>query len=126
MAQDFDKIFREVLKDLFPTLAQKVLGIPSGQYKALPGDLQYTSEREADQIWEVTPPGGAPFILHAEFQTTNDKQMLSRMLLYHAFLYYQRKLPVQQYVIYIGKEKLQMEHELQSAKLSYSYQLGCV
>ncbi len=81
MAQDFDKIFREVLKDLFPTLAQKVLGIPSGEYKALPGDLQYTSERKADQLWEVIPDQGERFILHCELQTTNDKQMLSRMLL---------------------------------------------
>jgi hypothetical protein len=28
MAQDYDKIFREVLKDIFPAVAQKVLGIP--------------------------------------------------------------------------------------------------
>ena len=50
MAQDYDKIFREVLKDIFPAVAQKVLGIPPGQYKPLPVDLQYTSEREADQV----------------------------------------------------------------------------
>ena len=44
MAQDYDKIFREVLKDIFPTVARKLLGIPAGAYKPLPGDLQYTSE----------------------------------------------------------------------------------
>jgi len=27
MAQDYDKIFREVLKDIFPAVAGKVLGI---------------------------------------------------------------------------------------------------
>jgi hypothetical protein len=53
MAQDYDKIFREVLKDIFPAVAQKVLGIPPGAYKSLPVDLQYTSEREADQVWEI-------------------------------------------------------------------------
>ena len=123
MAQDFDKIFREVLKDTFPALARKVLGIPAGVYKPLPVDLQYTSEREADQLWEVVPPQGDPFILHCEIQATNDKQMLSRMLLYHAFLYYQKKLPIRQCVIYVGKDKLTMEHQLQSERLSYSYQL---
>ncbi len=81
MAQDYDKIFREVLKDIFPAVARKVLGIPSGEYKPLPVDLQYTSEREADQLWEVVPSGGKPFILHCGFQAGNDKQMLSRMLL---------------------------------------------
>ena len=33
MAQDYDKIFREVLKDIFPAVAQKVLGIPPDAYK---------------------------------------------------------------------------------------------
>ncbi len=123
MAQDFDKIFREVFKDIFPALARKVLRIPTGAYKPLPLDLQYTSEREADQLWEVVPPQGEPFVLHCEIQTTNDKQMLSRMLLYHAFLHYQQKLPIRQFVIYVGKDKLNMAHQLQSERLSYSYQL---
>lgn len=123
MAQDFDKIFREVLKDTFPALARKVLGIPAGTYKPLPVDLQYTSEREADQLWEVVPEQGEAFILHCEIQATNDRQMLARMLLYHAFLHYQKKLPIRQFVIYIGKDKLAMEHQLQSERLTYSYQL---
>jgi hypothetical protein len=62
MAQDFDKIFREVLKDIFPALARKVLGIPAGDYKPLPVDLQYTCEREADQLWEIVPQQAEPFI----------------------------------------------------------------
>ena len=123
MAQDFDKIFREVLKDVFPVVAQKVIGIPEGDYKPLPGDLQYTSEREADQVWQVTLPDGEAFILHVEFQTGNDKQMLSRMLLYYGFLYYQKKLPIRQYVVYIGKDPLKMDYQLQSRKLNYSYDL---
>ncbi len=123
MAQDYDKIFREVLKDIFPVVARKVLGIAQGKYQPLPGDMQYTSEREADQVWEVTPPAGEPFVLHCEFQSANDRQMLSRMLLYHGFLYYQRKMPVHQYVICVGKDKPEMENQLQSDRLSYSYQL---
>jgi hypothetical protein len=123
MAQDYDKIFREVLRDIFPAVARKVLGIPAGQYKPLPVDLQYTSEREADQLWEVTPDEGAPFILHCEFQSTNDKQMLSRMMIYHAFLHYQKKMPIRQFVIYVGRDPLYMEHQLQTDALSYRYGL---
>ena len=123
MAQDYDKIFREVLKDIFPAVARKVLGIPAGQYQPLPGDLQYTSEREADQVWEVTPPGGDPFVLHCEFQANNDKRMLSRMLLYYAFLHYQRQQPIRQFVVYVGKDKPNMAHRLQEDSLSYHYGL---
>jgi hypothetical protein len=64
MAQDYEKIFREVLKDIFPAVAQKLLVIPAGQYKPLPADLQYTSEREAEQVWKVTPQAGEVFLLH--------------------------------------------------------------
>ena len=123
MVQDYDKIFREVLKEVFPAVAQKVLGIPEGDYQPLPVDLQYTSERGADQVWEVTLPGGDPFVLHCEFQTGNDKQMLPRMLLYHALLYCQQKKPVQQYVVYVGKEPAQMARHLQSGGLSFHYGL---
>jgi predicted transposase YdaD len=47
----------------------------------------------------------------------------SRMLLYYGFLHYQRKLPIWQCVVYVGKDKLQMDHQLQTNRLSYSYQL---
>ncbi len=123
MAQDYDKILREVLRDIFPAVAQKVLGIPAGKYQPLPADLQYTSEREADQVWLVTPETGESFVLHCEFQTGNDKQMLSRMLLYYGFLYYQHKRPVYQFVLYIGKDKAQMDAEWKARNISFAYQL---
>jgi predicted transposase YdaD len=123
MAQDYDKIFREVLKDIFPAVAQKLLGIPAGAYKPLPVDLQYTSEREADQVWQVTPTEGEPFLVHCEFQTGNDKQMLSRMLIYHAFLHYQHKRPIRQFVVYVGRDQPNMEHRLDSPAISYHYGL---
>lgn len=123
MAQDYDKIFREVLKDIFPAVARKVLGIPDGHYKPLPLDMQYTSEREADQLWEVVPASGQPYILHCEFQSSNDKQMLARMMLYHAFLFYQKKIPIRQYVIFVGKDQPRMDYQFQSDLVSYSYRL---
>ncbi|CAA9325673.1 MAG: hypothetical protein AVDCRST_MAG56-7116 [uncultured Cytophagales bacterium] len=49
--------------------------------------------------------------------------MLSRMLIYHAFLHYQRRMPIRQYVVYFGKEKLNMESRLASDSLTYQYQL---
>ncbi len=123
MAQDYDKIFREVLKDIFPAIARKVLGIEAGRYVSLPADLQYTSEREADQVWEVTPDAGAPFALHCEFQTGNDKRMLPRMLLYYGFLYYRKQLAIRQYVVYVGREPVQMESVLHAENLDFAYHL---
>jgi hypothetical protein len=42
MAQDHDMISREVLRDIFPAVAQKRLGILAGAYKPLPVNSQYT------------------------------------------------------------------------------------
>jgi predicted transposase/invertase (TIGR01784 family) len=104
-------------------LARKVLGIPLGQYKSSPVDLQYTAEREADQVWEVTPDGGTPFVLHCEIQAGNDKQMLPRMLLYYGFLYYQKRQPIRQFVVYVGRERVQMEYVFRAENLDFSYRL---
>jgi predicted transposase/invertase (TIGR01784 family) len=123
MAQDYGKIFREVLKDIFPAIAQKVLGIAGGRYTPLPVDLQYTSEREADQVWEVTPDAGAPFVLHCELQTGNNKGMLPRMLLYYGFLYFRKRLAIRQYVVYVGREPVQMEYVLNAENMAYAYHL---
>jgi predicted transposase/invertase (TIGR01784 family) len=106
-----------------PGRGPKLLGIPAGQYKPLPADLQYTSEREADQVWQISPQLGEAFILHCEFQTSNDRQMLSRMLIYHAFLHYQHKRPIRQFVVYVGKDKPNMEHRLVSPAIFYHYDL---
>ncbi len=57
-------------------------------------------------MWEVKPEEGETFILHCEFQSSNDKQMLPRILLYYSLLYYQKKLPLYQYVLYVGKDKM--------------------
>ncbi len=62
-------------------------------------------------------------MLHCGFQTTNDPQMLSRMLLYYGFLYYQKRMPVRQYVIYVGRDTLQMADQLQTDMLTYRYRL---
>jgi hypothetical protein len=97
-----------------PGSGPKLLIIPAGQYEPLPADLQYTSEREAEQVREISPQEGDTFLLHCEFQTGNDKQMLSRMLLYRAFLHYQHKRPICQFVVYVGKDKPNTEHRLDS------------
>ncbi len=49
--------------------------------------------------------------------------MLSRMMIYHAFLHYQKKMPIRQFVIYVGRDPLHMEHQLQTDALSYRYGL---
>ncbi|NOQ36644.1 MAG: hypothetical protein GQ569_12250, partial [Methylococcaceae bacterium] len=64
------------------------------------------------------------FILHIEIQSSNDYAMPLRMMRYYtdiAFNY--PKLPIEQYVIYIGKQPLKMKSEVAGKNWQYRYNL---
>ncbi len=44
MAQDYDKLLKEILREVFPAITEKVLGIKARRIDTLPFDLQYTTE----------------------------------------------------------------------------------
>jgi hypothetical protein len=64
-----------------------------------------------------------PFILHLEIQSGNDHGMLGRMQVYDALLYEKYGLSVQQYVLYIGLEKMKMPTSRQDGKKYFDYNL---
>lgn len=58
---------------------------------------------------------GVEYILHIELQTYNDPEMVPRMLRYKAEFMRIFRLPVIQIVIYIWKEKLNMQSGIQES-----------
>ena len=74
--------------------------------------LSYTSTKE-----------GEVFILHLEFQTANDRQMLERMLHYFALLYKTYRIPIRQFVFYIGESRVNMTSQLQLPDIRYQYRI---
>ncbi len=123
MAQDYDKLLKEILREVFPAIATKVLGIQAKKLETLPFDLQYTTELKTDQLWKVTPVTGAPFALHVDLQTKNDKQMPARMLAYCGLIHLLHQLPVHQYVLYTGNGKLSMSAAITFPEFTYQYRL---
>ncbi len=119
----YDQIIKENLKGVVDVLIVKVLGIPMKGNIMLETKLQVTDEREADFILQIDPVEGKVFILHLEFQSTNDANMIYRMLRYYLYITETYKLPVKQYVIYIGRNKLKMTHEIKSENLTFHYEL---
>jgi predicted transposase YdaD len=99
------------------------LKIDYQQFKILEPKLQYTQEREADFVVEVIDNQGDKHIVHLEFQSENDQDMLPRMLLYRAFLFYHYRLLVKQSVIYMGANDLKMENQLIQTDLDYQFNL---
>jgi hypothetical protein len=93
------------------------------QSEELPDSIQHTKERKPDLLKKITDDKGNVFVLHIEFQTRNDSEMVYRMFEYLAMLLRKFKLPVKQYVIYIGEEKIAMPTTLTNEASFFSYNL---
>lgn len=86
-------------------------------------EFQRIESRESD-IVATCYIDGVPSIFHLEIQNDNDATMPRRMLRYYVEIAMEfPRLPIHQYVIYIGKEKLRMKDTLQGVNLDYAYTL---
>jgi hypothetical protein len=110
--QAYDKILKENIGQIFLALAEKQLGIRIQKSEELKDKLQTTLEREADFLRKITTKEGNTFILHLEFQTTDEENMIYRMQEYHAILRKKYGLPVRQYVYYLGEKPTRMKARL--------------
>jgi hypothetical protein len=68
----YDKIFKENAETLFIPIIEQKLQIKIIAYKPLREKMQTTVEREMDFFYEVRGADGQHFILHIEFQASND------------------------------------------------------
>lgn len=85
--------------------------------------MQHTKERKPDVLKKVTDANGNVFVLHLEFQVTDEKQMPFRMAEYYIMLLRRYELPVRQYVIYLGEGLPGMKDHIRSNFLHFQYQL---
>ncbi|HEX3933506.1 MAG TPA: hypothetical protein VHW43_02425 [Puia sp.] len=119
----YDKILRENLEAALPGLTKNLLGIHAVYTEELPDDIQYTKERKPDVLKKITDKTGETFVLHIEFQLKDEPEMAFRMAEYYIMLLRRYKLPVQQYVIYIGKGIPKMTDTIVSARMHFTYAL---
>ena len=120
---DFDNILKENIGALFLPLVEKILGISIKETFELKDSLQITIKRETDFLKTVIDQYGKKFILHLEFQTTNDPEMVYRMAEYRAILQRKYQIPVRQVVIYLGSEKPKMRTELSKQEQITGFEL---
>jgi hypothetical protein len=102
-ANQFDKIFKENIQHALPGLIKNLLGINVVKSEELVGAIQRTTEREPDVLTKITDDKNKTFVLQLEFQVRNDREMAYRMYEYHAMLVRKYKIPVKQYVVYLGE-----------------------
>ena len=72
--QDYDKIIRESVERVIPTIIEKLCGLHPSKLLDLPTSFQRTRERRPDFLKKALEPQGA-YIIQIEFQSTNDHEM---------------------------------------------------
>ena len=119
----YDKIFKENIEAVILSITQNLLKITAVSMEELPDDIQHTKERKPDVLKKVIDTTGDIFVLQIEFQVANDDEMAHRMLDYKAMLFRKYRIPVRQYVIYLGKGKATMDDSIQTLDLTFKYNL---
>ncbi len=123
MSNEYDKIIKENIEEVFLPLAEKYLGISIVSFRKLPGKFQSTIEREPDFVKIVKTKDGQEFILQIEFQTADQKDMIYRMAEYHALLLRKYKYPVKQFVVYLGQPTPKMRTFLKKEEVMTGFGL---
>lgn len=122
-ANQYDKIIKENLEMTLPVIVREVLGLNIIQSEELPDDIQHTKERKPDALKRVTDSKGNTYVLHIEFQVKSERDIVFRMIEYYAMLMRKYKIPVRQYVIYLGDKRPKMPIVLETERLTFSYDL---
>ncbi len=124
MANVNDRIFKENFFINFLPIIEKIFGLEHIETtREITEKLQHTMEREPDFVRIVETEKGEQYILHLEFQTTNDKHMLLRMGEYHSLLMRRYDLPIKHFVLYFGNSKPTMKTQLPADKVFRGFEL---
>ena len=122
--QAYDKILKENLEKAIPPLLSRYLGMQIIQNDYLEVALHSTIKREVDYLRKVKTQNGEEFILHLEFQISNEKDMLYRIAEYHGMI--QRKYPrleIRHFVIYLGNNNPTMLRKLEEKQHFRGFEL---
>ena len=106
---EYDRIIKENIEAVILPLSDKLFGIRPEAMEEITTDLQVTLERKPDVTRKVTDQDGHPRILHIEFQTSNETEMVLRMQTYRALLQEVYQLPLRQFVVYLGQKNPTMK-----------------
>ena len=123
---DYDRYFREKAPALFTPLIEKRLGFRIIHSQALQDKIVKTLEREVDFLYKIKSDTGKEMLLHIEFQTKKDYEMIYRMQEYHALIYSKYKLLIKHVVVYLGTNKSKMITTLPDDGVFTSYELICL
>ena len=123
--QAYDKIMRENLLELFLPLVPEQLNLTIKKVSPLPDKQPTTVVRETDSflLIETDSETEPKFILHIEFERTDNPDMIYRMVEYHGIELMKYRLPIKHVVVYLGEKTPKMRTSLRKEELFESFTL---
>ncbi|TCC97605.1 RpnC/YadD family protein [Pedobacter hiemivivus] len=119
----YDKILRENMQFILPGIIEKVLKLNIVKSAELNDKIQITRQKEVDALYMVTDADGVSSILQVEFESSNRPKMHFRMAEYRSMLHQIYDQPINQYVMYMGKDALNMPSKIDLPGFKYEYKL---
>ena len=121
----YDKIMRENLLELFLPLVAEELNFKFKSINPLPDKQPTTILRETDaflliKTYSKTEP---EFILHLEFESKDNEEMIYRVLEYHGIELRKYRLPIKNVVVYLGEGKPKMRTKLRKEEIFEGFTL---
>jgi predicted transposase/invertase (TIGR01784 family) len=114
-----DIITKEAIKTLVVDIAKYILEIDINNIEFIDKELLRVEDRRADVVAIIDNS----YILHIEIQNNNDKNMHNRMLRYYTDIRFISKLPIKQYLVYIGRDRLNMQDKIIDSDINYYYKI---
>ena len=118
----FDRIFRENSPRMIAWIERR-FEYQIEKYVLLKEKIAKTLEREIDFLCKITTKQGDVLLLHMEFQSADNNEMVYRMQEYHALISRKYKLPVRQIVMYMGEEESKMITQLPETGVYKGFEL---
>ncbi len=119
----YDKIFKENAESIFLPLIEQRIGHKIVSFKPAKMKVQTTLEREMDFFYDIETLDGAEFLLHLEFQTEDEPEMIYRKGEYHGIALNLRKKEIKHIVIYLGTKTPTMLTQLPENQIYRGFDL---
>jgi hypothetical protein len=101
----YDKVIKENFEKSLKTINQDIGGLSIIKFQPLRTKMQHTKERDPDELSKIWLADGSQKILHAEVHLKDEEDIVFRLCEYYVMVKRKnKKLPIIQYIIYIGNE----------------------
>ena len=122
MSNDFDRVFKEIFPKVLPGILQLKYGLQAIPDSDLPLEFNGTYERRVDHLSKAVDEQGNEWIIHIEFQTRQDHEMIYRMQRYHAEILLEHRLPIR-HIVLLARGRSSMKTQLRDNEVFRGYEL---